>query len=137
VTIYSGPGKDYAPVGILEAGASAQVIETKEGNWMQIVCPEGIAEGCWVLWSPNALFPYEGPAVTLKIPDPASLKFETVATETSPDGRWQALVTKSEAVLFTPDNLDAWFFYVELKVASQEDGKSWTPVSEWHAAGLG
>ena len=136
VTIYSGPGINHAPVGILETGASAQVSEYGEGNWLKMVCPDGMRDSCWILWDPNTFVLYEGPVVPLNIPDPASLNFETITTETSPDGRWQALVTKSEAVSFIPD-MDAWFFYVELKVTSQEDGTTWTPVSEWHAAGLG
>ncbi|HEX6033139.1 MAG TPA: hypothetical protein VFY83_01850, partial [Anaerolineales bacterium] len=92
---------------------------------------------CWVLWNPDAIYLYEGPAKSLNIPDPASLKFETVSAETSPDGRWQALVTKSEPVSLAADNTDPWFFYVELKVTSLKDGRTWTPVSEWRAAGLG
>jgi hypothetical protein len=39
VTIYSGTGSDYPTVGILETGANTRVIETREGNWMKIVCP--------------------------------------------------------------------------------------------------
>jgi hypothetical protein len=137
VTIYSGPGDGYMPIGTLEAGANVQVLETGDGNWMRIVCPDGIVDSCWVLWDPNAIYLYEGAPTTLNIPDPASLKFETINTETSPDGRWQTLVTKSEAVSLAADNTDPWFFYVELKVASRDNGTIWTPVSEWHAAGLG
>ena len=137
VTIYSGPGTQHPSVGALEAGANAQVIETGEGNWMKIVCPDGIAESCWVLWDPNSIYFYEGPPITLNIPDPATLKFETVATETSPDGAWETLVTKSETVRLAAGAMDVWFFYVELKVTSQHDGRTWTPVSDWHAAGLG
>lgn len=137
VTIYLGPETQYPAVGTLEAGANAQVIERGEANWMRIVCPEEIAGDCWVLWDPNSVFLYEGPALTLNIPTPASLKFETVSTETSPDGRWQAVVTKSETVLLGDENIGPWFFYVELKVTSLKDGRTWTPVSEWHGAGLG
>jgi hypothetical protein len=137
ITIYSGPGKDYPQVGILESGASAQVTEAGEGDWMKMVCPDDIGDSCWISWDPNTFVLYEGPAVTLNIPDPATLKLETLATETSPDGRWEAQVTKSETVSFVAENLDARFFYVELKVTSREDRSSWTAVSEWHAAGLG
>ena len=137
LTIYGSPSDDAAPVGTLEAGLSAQVTEYGEGNWLKMVCPDGMGDSCWILWDPNTFVIYEGPAVTLNIPDPASLQFETISTELSPDGRWQALVTKSETVLFVAEKPDARFFYVELKVTSQEDGRSWTPVSEWHAAGLG
>jgi hypothetical protein len=136
-TIYSGPGTEHPPAGILEAGANAQVLERGEGNWMKIVCPDGAVGSCWVLWEPNILYLYDGPPKTLNIPDPASLKFETVTTETSPDGNWQAVVTKSEVISLAPDGTDPWFFYTELKVTSQQDGRTWTPVSEWHAAGLG
>src|SRR5215211_5545459 len=102
LTIYSGPGKDHPQIGILEAGASGQVSEFGEGNWLKMVCPDGMGDSCWIMWDPNAFVLYEGPAVTLNIPDLASLKFETVATESSADGRWQALVTRSEAVSFIP-----------------------------------
>ena len=135
VTVYSGPGDEHPPVGILETGAAAEVTVGGEGNWLNIVCPDDIAGACWVLWDPNSLYPHEGPPLDLNVPDAASLKFETVATETSPDGRWQALVTQSETVLLAGE--EAWFFYVELQVTSLEDGVTWTPLSEWHAAGLG
>lgn len=137
VTIYSGPGNEYEPAGTLEAGADVQVLETGDDNWMKIACPGEVAGSCWVLWNPDVIYFYEGPAKSLKIPDPASLKFETVATETSPDGRWQAIVTKSEVISLAAGGGDPWFFYVELKVTSQEHGRTWTAVSEWHGAGLG
>ncbi len=140
VAIYSGPGGEHPPVGTLAAGVAARVIGGQEGEywpdrWMNIACPEGITGDCWVLWDMNALHPYEGPPAALNIPDPASLRIESSHTETSPDGRWQALATESEKVSLDGDL--AFFFYVELTATSLEEGTSWTPVSEWHVYGLG
>ena len=140
VTIYSGPGNQHPPLGVLDAGVAAGVIGETEGDywpdrWLNISCPEGTAGECWVLWDMNALFFYEGPPVTLNIPDPATLKIETNRTDTSPDGSWQVQSTESEAVALGPE--EASYFYVEFTVTSLADGASWTPVSEWHAYGLG
>ena len=135
MTIYSGPAGSHEQVGILEAGAAARVIGRVDGIWLEIICPEGIPRRCWVLWDFNALHSYEGPPVTLEIPDPANLKIESASTFPSPDGRWQALATQSETVTLGVE--DARFFYVEFIVTSLEDGRTWTPVSEWHAGGPG
>jgi hypothetical protein len=135
VTIYGGPGSDYPRVGILEAGTNAQVLETVEGGWMNINCPDGIAGNCWILWDMNAIHSYEGPPVTLNIPDPSTLQIESTDETTSPDGHWEARVTQTETVAL--DGEFAFFFYVELTVTSLEDGTSWTPVSEWHVYGIG
>ncbi len=134
-TIYTGPATDYPPAGVLEAGAAARVLGNADGGWMQIACPEGVAGDCWVIWDMNTLYSYEGPPVALNIPVPASLNAETIRSEASPDGNWQLEVTQSETVSFYGD--EAWFFYTELKVTSLSDGTIWTPVSEWHAYGLG
>lgn len=140
VTIYSGPGFEYPPAGILEAGAAAGVIGGQEveywpDRWLKITCPEGLAGECWILWDMNSLYSYEGTPVTLNIPDPATLRIEYTNTYTSPDERWQALATESEQVSLDGDL--AFFFYVEFSVTSLEDGTTWKPVSEWHVAGLG
>lgn len=134
VTIYRGPGSDYEEAGILDAGTNARVIETRDGNWLHIICPHGSIGNCWVLWDPNAIYLYEGAEITLDIPNPDSLQIVSTNTETSPDGRWEAVTTQSESMSFGDE---AWFFYVELKVTAQDTGRTWTPVSEWHAAGLG
>lgn len=134
VTLYRGPGSDYDEAGILKAGSNARVIETREGNWLHIVCPNDNIRSCWVLWDPNAIYLYEGAEIALDIPDPESLQTVSTSKETSPDGRWEAETTQSESVAFGGE---AWFFYVELRVTSQDTGRTWTPVSEWHAAGLG
>jgi hypothetical protein len=135
VTIYSGPASSYEKVGILEAGSPARVVGRMPDVWLEINCPEGIPRRCWVRWDMNALYSYEGPPVTLEIPDPANLKIESSNPTTSPDGRWQTLVTQSEIVTLGVE--DARFFYVKLSVTSLQDGTTWTPVSEWHIAGPG
>jgi len=135
VTIYSGPGREYTPAGTLEAGASAGVTDDSQGDWLNILCPDGIAGSCWIVWDWNSLYLYEGTPIALDIPDPASLNIESSRSVTSPDGRWQAQSTRSESVSFISE--ESWHFYVELKVTSLEDGTTWTPVSEWHGAGLG
>ena len=135
MTVYNGPGSQYEQSASIKAGTNARVLETREGNWIKIVCPHRTTVSCWVLWDPNAIYRYEGPELTLEIPDPASLKIVSSSTETSPDGRWEALTTRSENVSFAGD--EASFFYVQLKVTSPDEGITWTPVSEWHAAGLG
>jgi hypothetical protein len=88
VTIYSGPGSDYLQTDILESGATARLLETREGGWMNIECPQGITVSCWISWEMNAIHSYEGPPITLNIPDPASLKIESMNRRTSPDGRY-------------------------------------------------
>jgi hypothetical protein len=140
VTIYSGPGREHSPAGILEVSASTRVLGGQDGEywpdrWLNIACPEKIAGDCWVIWDMNALHSYEGTPVALNIPDPASLKIESTYTETSPDGRWQAQATETERVALDGDL--AFFFYVKLIVTSLEESTNWTPVSEWHVYGLG
>jgi hypothetical protein len=135
VTIYSGPGSDHPEVAILDAGANARVIETRDGGWMKITCPDNIAGSCWVSWDINALHFYEGPPITLTIPDPASLTTESASTTTSPDGRWETLVTQFEGVPL--DGEAAFYYYAEFTVTSLEDGRTWTPVSKWYFVGLG
>ena len=135
LTIYSGPGSEYPEAGTLEARANARLFETREGGWMNIECPNGITGPCWILWDMNVIHSYEGPPLTLDIPDPASLKIESTNSTTSPNGRWQALVTQTESVPL--DGEFAFFFHTELIVTSLEDGRTWTPVSEWHVYGIG
>ena len=135
VTIYSGPGREFAPSGILATGSAARVIAETWDDWIPIECPAGGGDSCWVQWDYNTIYSYEGAPITLTIPDPASLKIESTSTTLSPNGRWQAQITRSESVLLGGDA--AWFFYVELKVTSLEDGTTWTSVSEWHVAGIG
>ena len=135
VTTYSGPGNDYPRAGILEAGTKARVIETREGGWMKIDCPDGIAGSCWVAWDMNDIHSYEGPPITLNIPDPSTLKIESTNETTSPDGRWQALVTQTETISLGIE--DPWFFYAELIITSLEDDTTWKPVSMWHYFGIG
>lgn len=137
-TIYSGPGNEYTAVGTLEAGSAVRIIAEFQNDWIPIECPAAEFDSCWVVWDYNALFPYEGSSpIVLTIPDPASLKIDSIETTTNAweNGRWQTEITRSESVYLSEDT--AWFFYVELKVISLEDDTVWTPVSEWHAAGLG
>jgi hypothetical protein len=136
VTIYSGPGVEFTPVGTLEAGANAGVTERGEDTWLKITCPPNTnADSCWVLWDMNKLYTYEGNPIPLSIPDPASLEIATTHTSTSPDGGWQMEVTQSETVLLAVD--DAPFFYVELIARSLLDSTAWIAVSEWRFFGLG
>jgi hypothetical protein len=135
VTIYGGPGSEYPHKGTLEAGANARLLETREGGWMNFECPNDVTGRCWILWDMNAIHSYEGPPMTLNIPDPASLKIESMNSTISPDGRWQALVTQTESVAL--DGESAFFFYTELIVTSLEDRRIWKPVSEWHVYGIG
>ena len=120
---------------MLEAGANARLLGTREGGWMNIECPDTVTGSCWILWDMNTLYSYEGPAIALTIPEPASLNIESTNRTTSPDGRWQAVVTQTETVAL--DSEFAFFFFTELTVTSHEDGITWTPVSEWHAYGIG
>ena len=73
--------------------------------------------------------------MTLTIPDPGSLEIESMSSSESPDGRWHLEITRSETIPLAFET--AWFFYVQLQVTSLVDGTTWTPVGEWHAAGLG
>lgn len=56
-------------------------------------------------------------------------------TTTSPNGRWLAESIQSEWVYFTEGGEP--YFYTALTVTALDGGTTWTPVSEWHAAGLG
>ena len=134
VTIYSGTGSDCPQSGILEAGANARLLETREGGWMNIECLEGISGDCWISWDMNAIHSYEGLPITLNIPDPSSLKIESTNRTTYPDGRWEALITQTENVAL--DGEVAVFFHTELIVTSLEDGTTWKPVSKWHVYGI-
>jgi hypothetical protein len=136
VPIYNGPGSEFTEIGALAVGTPVRVLGDMQQDWIPVECPAGGADSCWVLWDYNALYPHEGSPLTLSIPDPASLKTEYTNTTPSPDGRWQAQMTHSETVALAGE-WEASFFYVELKVVSLADGTTWTPVSEWHAAGLG
>jgi hypothetical protein len=136
VTIYSGPGVEFTPVGTLEAGANAGVTERGEDTWLKITCPPIThADSCWVFWELNKIYAYEGDPMTLSIPDPATLEIATTNTSTSPDGSWQVEVTQSETVLLAVD--DAPFFYVELIARSLLDSTTWIALSEWRFFGLG
>ncbi|NJN54342.1 MAG: SH3 domain-containing protein [Anaerolineae bacterium] len=133
--IHSGPGSEFEMVGTLATGPAARVIGDMQENWMPIACPDGGTGDCWVFWDWKVLFSYQGLPLTLTVPDPASLEIVMTRTAVSPDGRWQADISRTE----TTYSGDGWaqFFYVELKVASLEDDATWIPVSEWHTGGLG
>lgn len=134
-TIYRWPALDALQVGILEAGSSAKVVgyvSLNSGSWLHIFCPDGFSADCWIVWDRNSVYYGFGLPVPFTVPDPSSLKIVSSTTTNSPDGRWQALVTRSETVTLGGEG--AWYFYTKLIVTSLRDGTTWTPVSEWRAA---
>lgn len=135
VIIYSGPGRDYEPVGTLEAGEAVAVLGDTQNNWIPVACPTSDGEGCWTFWDWAVLISYDGLPRTLTIPDPTTLEMMITETAVSPDGNWQAKISRSETIQSDAGEVD--FFYVELKVTSLSDGTTWMPVSEWHIGGLG
>ncbi len=135
VPIYSGPGSEHALLGTLAAGMTVNRLSHGHDGWIPIACPVEGAADCWIAWDYNALYSYEGTPLTLTLPDPADLDVEFSSTSVSPDGRWQTQITSSKTVLLAEEQAE--FFHVQLVVTSLADGTTWTPVSEWHAYGLG
>lgn len=135
VTICNGPGREYEPVGTLEAGEAVAVLGDTQNNWIPVACPTSDGEGCWTFWDWAALISYDGLPRTLTFPDPGTLEMMITETAVSPDGNWQAKISRSETIQSDAGEVD--FFYVELKVTSLSDGTTWMPVSEWHIGGLG
>ncbi len=75
--------------------------------------------------------PTVSPTPTAALPDPATLEVMITDTVTSPNGRWQAISTQSEAIIVN----ESPEYYVSLTVT---DGTTtWTPVAEWRGFGLG
>jgi hypothetical protein len=136
VDIFSGPGETYNQVGVLEMGAAAKTLGGTQDDWFPVECPEGVDGRCWVFWDYNALYSYDAiEPLTLTIPEPESLIVETIDMVDSPDGRWQAEITRSETAWLAGES--AGFFYTQLTISSLEDERTWPLVGEWHAAGLG
>jgi hypothetical protein len=135
VIIYSGLGRDYEAVDTLESGEAVAVLGDSQNNWIPVACPTSEMEGCWTFWDWAVLISYDGLPRTLNIPDPDTLEIVMTETAVSPDGRWQADISRTETIMAD----EGWveFFYVELKVTSLSDGTTWIPVSEWHIGGLG
>jgi hypothetical protein len=136
VDIFSGPGETFEQVGVLEMGAAAKTLGGTQDDWFPVECPEGVDGRCWVFWDYNALYSYDAiEPLTLTIPEPESLIVETIDMVDSPDGRWQAEITRSETAWLAGES--AGFFYTQLTISSLEDERTWPLVGEWHAAGLG
>lgn len=138
MTLYSGPGLQFEIVGTLDAAETVRVL-TFVDNFTQIECPPGALSGdCWLRFEPNDFFRYEAAApIALTLPDPADLNFGSVtAGLLTPDGRWEIGVLRSETV-YLIEGVEPPYFYTTMELTSTEDGTTWTPVAEWHAAGLG
>lgn len=49
VTVYSGPGNNYRNLGRIAEGQIVKVTGiSADGNWWQVICPDGTAGSCWV-----------------------------------------------------------------------------------------
>ena len=97
LNIRGGPGLTHPVVGWLLAGARPQVIGVSEdGEWLQIVCPEGLDVAvCWVTRSPDVVGPEEVAAAAAAaptrtaVPTPRPMPTTRSCTPTSPAG-WGA-----------------------------------------------
>jgi hypothetical protein len=58
VTIYSGPSKNYRILGTIAEGQIVKVTGISEdGNWWQVICPDGTTGSCWVSAKPKFTTP--------------------------------------------------------------------------------
>ncbi len=65
VNIRSGPGSNYAVIGWLAAGQTAQVTGiSSDGGWWRVICPDNTVGSCWVTASSRFTRPAAPPAAT-------------------------------------------------------------------------
>lgn len=75
----------------------------------------------------------EPTTTSLPTPDPSALTITVLLNETSPNGRWQADVTRSEEIWVG----EQFQFFLTLTVRDLEGEAVWRPVAEWRGSGLG